>query len=249
MKYRDCVFDLYGTLLDIRTDEYKDELWEKMTEMFGKKGAVYHPEELRDTYFSLIRQEESKTGARDSDDHEAHPEIQIEKIFSQLFAVKGVSAEKLSVDEYARQFRVYSREYIRAYDGAAELLEALKKKGKRIWLLSNAQRIFTMDELKETGLLPLFDGIYISSDYGCRKPDPTFFQTLLLEQGIQAEAAVMIGNDGSCDIQPAKALGMKTIYIRSNISPEEPIPEADYVLPHMDLYQLQSILLKQEVQV
>ena len=29
--YDTCIFDLYGTLVDIRTDENKEELWEKLS--------------------------------------------------------------------------------------------------------------------------------------------------------------------------------------------------------------------------
>ena len=28
--YETCIFDLYGTLVDIHTDEKKEELWEKL---------------------------------------------------------------------------------------------------------------------------------------------------------------------------------------------------------------------------
>ena len=30
MKYENYIFDLYGTLVDIHTDEEKTELWEKL---------------------------------------------------------------------------------------------------------------------------------------------------------------------------------------------------------------------------
>ena len=30
--YETCVFDLYGTLVDIRTNEEKIELWEKLSQ-------------------------------------------------------------------------------------------------------------------------------------------------------------------------------------------------------------------------
>lgn len=52
----------------------------------------------------------------------------------------------------------------------------------------------------------------------------------------------MIGNDGVFDIQGAQAVGLSTLYIRSNISPTEPLPEADYVLEKTDLRLVQRIL-------
>ena len=55
--YRNYIFDFYGTLADIRTDEEKPYLWEKMSEIYGAMGAVYTPEELRQTFRRLERQE------------------------------------------------------------------------------------------------------------------------------------------------------------------------------------------------
>ena len=62
------------------------------------------------------------------------------------------------------------------YDGVIELLDLLKKKNKKIYLLSNAQRIFTLYEMNILGIHKYFDGIYFSSDYNVCKPDNlTFF--------------------------------------------------------------------------
>ena len=37
--YDTCIFDLYGTLVDIRTDENKEELWEKLSLFYAFYGA------------------------------------------------------------------------------------------------------------------------------------------------------------------------------------------------------------------
>ena len=89
----------------------------------------------------------------------------------------------------------------------------------------------------------MFDGIYLSSDCGCKKPDPRFFQLLLRQQAIDPKTAVMVGNDGACDIEGAQAVGLATVYIRSNISPIEPVPKADYVLSSMELRQVEKLLM------
>lgn len=243
MRYQDCIFDLYGTLVDIHTDEERPELWERLAARYRDHGAAYAPEELRSAYFQTVRQMESGTEPLRNDAHEAHPEIQIEYVFQALYRRKGVDADlDLSVHTGER-FREYSLDHIRLYDGAAELLKALRADGRRVWLLSNAQHIFTAYELKALGIEPLFDGIYLSSDYGCKKPDRRFFDILLKERGIDPENAIMIGNDGVCDIQGARTAGLSTLYIRSDISPREPLPEADYVLEEMDLDRVRRILL------
>lgn len=242
MRYQDCVFDLYGTLVDIHTDEKKPRLWEELAAWYREQGAAYAPEELQDAYFQTVRRMESGKASLRNDAHEAHPEIQIEYVFQSLYRQKGIDAGLELAVHTGERFRAGSLDYIRLYDGAEGLLRALRANGQRVWLLSNAQHIFTAYELQTLGIGPLFDGIYLSSDYGCKKPDRRFFDILLKEREIRPETAIMIGNDGVCDIQGAREAGLSTLYIHSNISPEEPLPEAGYVLEEMDLDRVRRIL-------
>ena len=76
--------------------------------------------------------------------------------------------------------------YVRLYAHAKELLEALRAAGKRVYLLSNAQRTFTEYEMRYLGIYDLFDGVQISSDHGCKKPDERFFRILLERFGLKA---------------------------------------------------------------
>lgn len=240
MKYRNFIFDLYGTLVDIHTDEDAPHLWEEMAAYYTERGAAYRPEELRRAYLRAVGEAEGGVSLR-CDAHEAHPEIRIELVFQRLFQEKSADADLEQAVRAGRRFRELSTEYIRLYDGAKELLGALRKRGG-VWLLSNAQRIFTAWELEHLGLTPFFDGIYLSSDYGVKKPDRRFFEALLRERDIARPSAVMIGNDGLCDIQGGREAGLATVYIHSNISPDEPSPDADYVLEKMDLRRVLEIL-------
>lgn len=244
MRYQHCVFDLYGTLVDIRTDENRLPLWQAMALWYRRHGAAYAPEELREAYVRTVRLMEQETNSPRGDAHEAHPEIRIEEAFQRLFRMKGVEAPLELAVRTGKRFRAGSTDYIRLYDGAAELLKALRARGQGVWLLSNAQRVFTAGELRSLGLDGLFDGVYLSSDYGCKKPDRRFFELLLRERGISPDSAIMIGNDGLCDIQGAKSVGLATLYIRSNISPDEPLPDADYALEEMNLRRVRDILTR-----
>lgn len=241
MRYQNCIFDLYGTLVDIHTDEASPRLWEFMAGLYQRGGADYRPEELRDAYSRLVGELEGEApGGRDA--HEAHPEIKLERVFQGLYQDKGVDAGQEAVIRAGLEFRRRSTQYLRLYGGAEELLRGLRAQGSGVWLLSNAQAVFTRWELERLGLDGLFDGVYLSSDYGCKKPDPRFFHALLDGEGIDPRNAVMVGNDGRCDIQGARAVGLDTVYIRSNLSPEEPLPPADYVLRAMDLRQVGELL-------
>ena len=105
-----------------------------------------------------------------------------------------------------------------------EALARLRQKGLRLWLLSNAQRVFTAYELQHLGLGEQLDGIFISSDYGCRKPDQRFYRVLMQERGLDPEHCLMIGNDRETDIAGAKAAGLATFYMHTDLTPGDQAP-------------------------
>ena len=241
--YDTCIFDLYGTLVDIRTDENKEELWEKLSLFYAFYGAFYTPEELARSYKRLTGEMTAGHEELRRDSHEAFPEIRIEEVFRALFEEKGIAPDEPLVRHAGQFFRILSMEFIRLYDGTEEMLSAVKESGRKIYLLSNAQRIFTEYEMNALGITKYFDGIFISSDEGCKKPDLKFFRKLIDTCGIDPERAVMVGNDGICDIEGAKRAGLGTVYVHSDISPAEEASDADYVLPQMDMEQIRKILL------
>ena len=217
MKYTDLIFDLYGTLLDIHTEE-NDLVWEKTALYFGFYGAHYTGEELKSAFQAALAAREAKAGQS----YECFPDIPFEQIMAQLFRQAGVeeNADALGINA-GQLFRICSIEYIHLYPHALDALAELRRKGYRLWLLSNAQRIFTAYELTALGLGKQLDGIYISSDYGCRKPDLRFYRALMQEQGLKAENCLMIGNDLHTDIAGAKAAGMATLYMHTNLTPPD----------------------------
>jgi putative hydrolase of the HAD superfamily len=146
---------------------------------------------------------------------------------AELFRARGITeqAETLGINA-AQLFRICSLDYVNLYPGALEALKTLREKGCRLWLLSNAQRVFTEYELRHLGLGEQLDGIYISSDYRCRKPDVRFFNALIEEQKLDRAKCLMIGNDLHTDIGGAKAAGLATFYMHSNLTPPDQ-PAAD----------------------
>lgn len=215
--YKNYVFDLYGTLVDIHTDEEIDSLWEKLSIFFASYNAKYTPNELKEEYKKFCKEEKEKVQKK----HKVtHGEIKVEAVFQRLFNEKSVEVSTQELLCVAKFFRLLSMEYIKLYDGALELLDSLKAKGKKIILLSNAQRSFTESELKFLDLYDRFDKIYISSDYNCCKPDINFYQIMLKELNLNPKETIMIGNDEITDIKGSFEAGLDSLYIHSNISPE-----------------------------
>lgn len=218
--YTDLIFDLYGTLVDIHTEE--DALvWEKTALFFGYYGADYTGATLKEAFQKAMSLREAKAGQS----YECFPDIPFEQVMAELFAVKGITENGENLGVCAAQlFRICSTEYLHLYPHVIEALESLRQRGFRLWLLSNAQRIFTAYELRHLGLEHRFDRIYLSSDYGCRKPDQRFFRVLLEEQNLDPSHCLMIGNDRMTDIAGAKEAGLATLYLHTLLTPQDQTP-------------------------
>ncbi len=241
--FKNYMFDLYGTLIDINTDEWDMELWEKLAILYRYKGAEYSAEEINRDYCAYVEDEKKRVRKR-------HPEfevidIKIEKVFRRLFRAKGVKVSAKEIEFICTAFRCYSTVYIKLYDGVIDLLDTLKAKGKGIYLLSNAQRKFTENELNMFGLTKYFDGILISSDEECSKPDSHYFDALIDRYGLDKNETIMIGNDYISDIQGAKDAGLKSLYIHQSISPKiKGRLVADYKVMNGDVFRIKKLVVK-----
>lgn len=241
--YQNYLFDLYGTLIDINTDEQSAELWEKLALLYGYKGAIYTGKEIHEEYVRLVQVEKQNVRKAHSDFKEI--DILIDNVFKKLFTQKRVRATKKDIEFIATAFRCYSTKYIRLYDGVIDLLETLKAKGKNVYLLSNAQRSFTLNEMVMLDIVKYFDGIYISSDKLVCKPDTKYFDMLIDEYGLDKSQTVMIGNDYISDIQGAYNAGIDSLYIHQSISPDiQGELKAKWAIMDGDVYKIKEYIVK-----
>ncbi len=215
--YKNYIFDLYGTLIDINTNERKTSLWKNISNIYTMYGAKYTPSELKKAYHKYIQDETAKIP---TDKYTTNPEPQIEYVFQRLYTEKGVDCNMELAVFTGKAFRALSLTYIKLYDGVIELFDAIHKNGGKAYLLSNAQRIFTEPEIRMTGIYELFDDVIISSDVGCAKPDIKFYQTILKKHSLKPEESIMIGNDYITDIKGSHDAGLDSLYLHTNISPE-----------------------------
>lgn len=235
LNYKTYVFDLYGTLVDINTDEENMDVWEKMSLFYGYYKAHYEKEELKLNYREIIKNKEANLKSTLEQDpkypHEASPEIELTEVFLELYLRKGIKVDTNLAVNTGQLFRILTTKYLKLYDGTIEMLNKLKEAGKEIYLLSNAQRIFTEYEMNALDITKYFDGILISSDYKSKKPDKRFFDILLNKYSINPSSTLFIGNDSRSDIFGAKSVGFSTYYVKSNISPQGDMAfDADYIV-------------------
>lgn len=133
MKYKNYIFDLYGTLVDINTDEEDMEVWTKLAYFYGYYNAYYSAKELEARYLELVGSKEMQLGDKVSDVHEAHPEIRLEEVFSALYEEKGVNPSDELVLHTGQFFRVLTTKYIRLYDGVIDVLSKIKEEGNKVY--------------------------------------------------------------------------------------------------------------------
>lgn len=240
--YRAILFDLYGTLADIHTDESRPGFWRAVAAWYTEHGAACDALRLRREYLALCAAETERLRRETPG---AAVEIDLTRVFRALYEARGFAPGEALCAETARYFRRRSTTHLRAYAGAGELLDALRAAGRTVILLSNAQSCFTRPELARLGLSERFDHIYISSEIGFQKPDPRFFNAPLRDLELDPGDCVMIGNDPVCDAAGAMAVGMDAILIRSALSPKDvpPPPGVEGFLPRMDLRRLRRLLL------
>ena len=215
------IFDLYGTLADIRTDETMPSFWKRMALFLSLQGAAYEAKELQKAYSAAVEGEIERCAARRPAIPREHIEPDILPVFRYLYAQKGMEADERRARDTALVFRALSMvKPIRLYPHALTVLDTLRRQGKGVYLLSNAQAVFTFAELGKLGLLSRFNGIVLSSDAGVKKPDKAIFVHILSKYGLRPEDCVMIGNDREADMGGAASVGMAGRYIHSNLSPE-----------------------------
>lgn len=203
------IFDLYGTLIDIHTDEYGDETWEKWIAFLNTQG-VRHPglARFRDDFFRKDKEHRLRASVYE------HPEIDVLRVYDELFTSYG--NRKLTdaeLFEIAYRFRVASREYFRLFEGVPAFLKKLRALGKKVYILSNAQRSYTLYEITHFKLDQMVDDYLISSDYGCMKPDMAFFNALVQKHCLARSRSVMLGDSYENDYCGAVRAGLSAIWL------------------------------------
>lgn len=237
--YKNYIFDLYGTLVNINTNEEKDLIWDKLSLFYSYNNALYNSSEIKYNYHILIKKYINLSNYVD------YPDFPIEDIFKELYLLKNITPTRELIKNTSHFFRILSIDKLKIYKGVIDLLDSLKDNNKKIYLLTNAQKIFTYHEIKILGLYDYFDGILYSSESKICKPNEDFYNELINKYSLNTKETIMIGNDYSCDILPATDLGMDTLYIHSNISPDiKDSINSTYKILDGDFLKVKPLILK-----
>jgi len=118
-------------------------------------------------------------------------------------------------------------------DGARPALERLRAQGIVLALVSNTMRSpgTTLRRLLERyGMLGSFAHTTFSDEVGVRKPDPEIFALTLRALGVEATAAVHVGDDPILDVLGARAAGLRVVQVTSSSLRASRGPQPDAVV-------------------
>jgi putative hydrolase of the HAD superfamily len=211
MAIKGILFDLYGTVIDIETDESLEEIYRGIAHYLTYQGVYVHREEVRDRYYQIMKQQKEACRAE-------CPEIDVEAIWREFLRREGVkdapARRKLALI-LAHLYRGISRKRLRLYPGVKQVLDELRP-AYRLALISDAQPCYALPEMKAVGLDGYFDPVIISARYGFRKPDQRLTTKALAIMSVDPSEVIFVGNDMYRDIYGASRLGIKTILVESN---------------------------------
>lgn len=212
-------FDLYGTLIDIQTNEDDPWVYTVLARYLAYLRVPISPEALQQEYRTRVR-----THLERSD--ERFPEVDVHWVFREIMtqnrgrATPGDSVEDAPTVTRAAAvlFRSLTRRQFSVFPDVHRVLERLRTK-YRLGLISNAQWVFTEPELEMVDLDRFFPVKVLSSRVGVKKPDPRLFTQAMSALGATPEASLYVGDDPSRDLVGARGVGMRFVLFRGQDVP------------------------------
>ena len=152
--------------------------------------------------------------------------------FSSVFSYLRVLPESknLPVDEIRLLARVSAMHEVGTIPTThAKALHRLHET-HRLGIVSNiwSSKDLYLREFERVGIRNLFDVIIFSSDHSCIKPSPHIFAKAIEALDVDRSKIVFVGDSLKRDIAGAKAAGLSSVWIHTNVSPigqSTPVPE------------------------
>ncbi|MBR3876246.1 MAG: HAD family hydrolase [Clostridia bacterium] len=155
-------------------------------------------------------------------------------------ARKGLDGNSAAIEYFGLTKTPWHSEHELPYPDAHSTLAALCDKGYRLGVIAN-QNSGTRERLEKWGLLKFFDLVVASSDVGYSKPDRRIFEKAFEFAGCMAYESLMVGDRLDNDMIPAKALGMKTVWLKQGLARYQDTELGNEIADYQ-IYSLNEIL-------
>ena len=231
MHFKGIIFDINGTLSDIQTNEWHDDVYRVVSNLLSYQGIVLDPNVVKYHYFQIMKEQRAACVDR-------YPEFDAIGIFREIVAqhatdfTRGLPIEKVQQLPIllAETHRAASRFRLQPYPGVEETLRQLHP-AYHLAIVTDGQTAYAIPELHAVGLSGYFDPIMVSGDFGYRKPDERLFRAALTAMKMEPTEVLFVGNDMYRDVYGAQRLGIKTVFFKSNQRTQEKEGvQADYII-------------------
>jgi 2-phosphoglycolate phosphatase len=125
-------------------------------------------------------------------------------LLSKALETKDEARIQEAHEVFKTHYREHCADHTKVFPGIIELLEAFKKRGIKMGVVSNKPQEFTDAILEKLGLTGYFQVAFGPEATVNRKPHPEPLLTALTRMGVSPSEAVMIG-DSVVDIEAARA--------------------------------------------
>lgn len=201
-------FDYGGTLCDYYPSNA--EIWAKIAEKLGVHISADD---------SRIRQgmrKQSQAFERLGIPDAQLSKAQIHTLNCHVLTAMGIDGEGTQTTIDAEFFAREQGLMYTMYPDAPQTLDAIKREGLKIGLLSNVGRrgaLTRRPSLKENGILHYFDTIILSAEVGVWKPNKEIFNIALREIGEKIPANAMhVGDSPIADVKGARNAGLIPVF-------------------------------------
>lgn len=138
------------------------------------------------------------------------------KVLDNALRQLGIELDEEEVRELQQVYAWGVLPGVQPFPDAVDVLKTLREAGIRTGLVTNTSSPMWMRdrELEHYGLLDYLDVRITAGDVGHLKPHRRAFEFVLDELGIEPESAVFVGDRLHDDVQGAKAVGMRAVWVK-----------------------------------
>ena len=190
------LWDVDGTLLDFEKAEY--QAIKKCFEIFGlgecTDQMIARYSVINKGYWERLERKEI-----------TKPEVLVGR-FQEFFAKEGIKTDCAA--DFNKEYQTRLGDTICFCDDSFELVKSLKGKVKQ-YAVTNGTKIAQDKKLNKSGLIDLFDDVFISEDIGVEKPDVKFFQHVWDKIGTyESDEVIIVGDSLTSDMQGGNNTGI-----------------------------------------
>ena len=116
-------------------------------------------------------------------------------------------------EQLADTFITERKKHPYLYEDTIDILDKLKGNYKLLLLTNGAPSLQNLKLQITPELVPYFDHIFISGDFGVGKPDASIFEHVIKTAQIDVQTSVMVGDNLMTDILGSNRVGMHNVWI------------------------------------